>query len=146
MLFLPAAILGADLLAALAPNLVPTAVLLFVIALVVGFTLATPLTYKYLFSADWMDELHSTDMTVLRNKVAKSDRFERYRLTPREKEVAALLLSANTVRMVAGELKISQSTVNMHTANLYRKLGINSKAELFKKFGVADEAEQKVKI
>ncbi|NLW78941.1 MAG: helix-turn-helix transcriptional regulator [Ruminococcaceae bacterium] len=142
ILFVPAAIISSDLLKAHAPQLLPWVTLGICLAVGVGFILATPASFKYLFSADWMEDFRKTDMTVLRDKVEQTDRFEHYGLTPREKEVAALLLAANTVRMIAGELKISQSTVNMHTANLYRKLGINSKAELFKKFGVAETETQ----
>jgi DNA-binding NarL/FixJ family response regulator len=62
-------------------------------------------------------------------------------LTPREKEVAALLLAAYTRRMISGELGVKEVTVGMHTQNLYRKLGIASRTELFRKFGVAEEQE-----
>lgn len=115
----------------------------YVLVITIVFLLASPYIYKYLFSAIWISEMQKSDMTLLREKVEEADRFAGYGLTPREKEVTVLLLSANTMRMIAGELKISQSTVNMHTANLYRKLDINSKAELFMKFGVTQAASAK---
>jgi DNA-binding NarL/FixJ family response regulator len=40
--------------------------------------------------------------------------------------------------MIAGKLKIKEPTVKLHTSNLYKKLGINSRAELFLLFGVTN--------
>jgi DNA-binding NarL/FixJ family response regulator len=42
---------------------------------------------------------------------------------------------------IAGELCVKEVTVGMHAQNLYRKLGIASRTELFRKFGVAEEQE-----
>ena len=63
-------------------------------------------------------------------------RMEQLGLTPREREVCALLLGAYSLKQVAFELQISYGTANKHNTNIYRKLGINSKAELFHIFGV----------
>jgi DNA-binding NarL/FixJ family response regulator len=79
---------------------------------------------------------------MLREKVEETDRFAKYKLTRREKEVAVLLLAACTVRMISGKLRISESTAKMHTSNLYRKLNINSRIELFRLFGVPEAAEE----
>ena len=43
------------------------------------------------------------------------------------------------LRQIAGELGLSESTIKMHTAELYRKLNINSRTELFRIFGVMQE-------
>ncbi len=67
------------------------------------------------------------------------DPFAPYGLTPRQREVAALLLQAKTRRQIAGELGLSESTVKTHTSELYRRLGINSRVELFRMFGAAEE-------
>ncbi len=61
-------------------------------------------------------------------------RLSQYDLTHRQKQVALLLLAAKTRRQIAGELKLSESTVKMHVGELYKKLGINSRAELFLRF------------
>ena len=63
-------------------------------------------------------------------------RMEQLGLTPREREVCALLLGAYPLKQVAYELQIAYATVNKHNTNIYRKLNINSKAELFQIFGV----------
>ncbi len=62
-------------------------------------------------------------------------RFERnldsFKLTPREKEIITLILNGYTSKEASQLLNISQQTVKNHTANVYRKLEINSKLELF---------------
>lgn len=46
-------------------------------------------------------------------------------LTPREKLVADMIWRCMTNRQIAGELQLSEKTVQFHIANLYRKLGID---------------------
>ncbi len=135
----PLTTLSDEWIESLFPEAVPIAMLVLVLVLSIAFLFTTPLSYKHLFSAAWIGGLHQSDMNLLQEKVEAADRFAAYNLTPREKEVAALLLAAYTIRMVAGELKISPPTANMHKNNLYRKLGISSKAELFRKFGVPSQ-------
>lgn len=52
------------------------------------------------------------------------------RLTRREKEVFELLVEGYTLKESADKLKLKYSTVNTHVTNLYRKLGVRSRAEL----------------
>jgi DNA-binding CsgD family transcriptional regulator len=56
-------------------------------------------------------------------------------LSPREKEIFTLLLTDVPRKEIAHVLKISISAVNFHAKNLYHKLGIQSRVELFTKFG-----------
>ena len=51
-------------------------------------------------------------------------------LTPRELEIMKLLALGDTVRAIAIKLNISIKTVEVHKANLMRKLNIHSKVEL----------------
>ena len=53
-----------------------------------------------------------------------------HRLTPREVDVAALVLQGYSLKMVAQILYIAEGTVQTHMKNLYRKLGLHSKQEL----------------
>jgi DNA-binding NarL/FixJ family response regulator len=53
------------------------------------------------------------------------------KLTPREQEVANHILKGQSYKMIAHELGISIETVRMNIKNIYKKLTINSKAELF---------------
>jgi DNA-binding CsgD family transcriptional regulator len=58
-------------------------------------------------------------------------------LTPREQEIFTMLLTGKAPKEIAFTLKISPYTVNFHQKNLYRKLGIQSRAELFAKYSSA---------
>jgi DNA-binding NarL/FixJ family response regulator len=51
-------------------------------------------------------------------------------LTPSERRVAELAASGLTNRDVAGKLFVSTKTVAANLAQVYRKLGIHSRAEL----------------
>lgn len=51
-------------------------------------------------------------------------------LTKRESEIARLLLSGRTYKMIAGELNLSENTVKTHIKSIYSKLNINSRMEL----------------
>lgn len=52
------------------------------------------------------------------------------KLTEREGEIAALLLTGKTYRMIAGELHVSENTVKTHVKNIYSKAGVQSRTEL----------------
>jgi DNA-binding CsgD family transcriptional regulator len=138
----PITTLSDDVVSAFFPEAVPAATLALVLVIVIGFMMTSPYSYKYLFSAVWLADLHKGDMTMINEKMGDVDRMDKYKLTIREKEIAALLLAANTMRMISGELRISESTVKMHTSNLYKKLGIRSRVELFRLFGAPEIPEE----
>ncbi|MDR0783448.1 MAG: LuxR C-terminal-related transcriptional regulator [Propionibacteriaceae bacterium] len=54
-------------------------------------------------------------------------------LTAREKELLGLLMAGDSPKQIARKLAISQSTVNFHTTNLYRKVNVSSRHELLAK-------------
>jgi DNA-binding CsgD family transcriptional regulator len=62
------------------------------------------------------------------------DRFGTVRLSPREREVAQLILKGHSGTSIAARLGISETTVKSHRQNLYAKLGIGSQFELFSEF------------
>jgi DNA-binding CsgD family transcriptional regulator len=64
----------------------------------------------------------------------KSD-LDSLNLTSRELEIFNLLLPGTAPKEIAYKLNISNPTVNFHISNLYRKLDIQSRAELFAKYG-----------
>ena len=49
-------------------------------------------------------------------------------LTPREVEVVRLVAEGKTNRVIAGELYLSEKTVDRHLSNVFAKLGIASRA------------------
>lgn len=138
VLLSPLITLSSDLVEELAPDALPPAAMLFIFVLGIAFLMLSPFSYKHLFSADWITDIYHPDMSLLKERVEEKDRFETYNLTPRQKEIAILLLAAKTRRQIAGELGLSESTVKMHTSELYKRLEINSRTELFRIFGVSD--------
>lgn len=73
----------------------------------------------------------------------QKDMFAEYHLSKREIEVCKLLLEGYTLRQVSGILSIAYSTVNTYCTSAYRKLNINSRAELiilFKEYIVSGDA------
>jgi|694.fasta_scaffold36845_1 DNA-binding NarL/FixJ family response regulator len=53
------------------------------------------------------------------------------KLSPREKDIANRILEGLSYKLVAIECGISIDTVRIHIKNIYRKLKINSKSQLF---------------
>jgi DNA-binding CsgD family transcriptional regulator len=51
-------------------------------------------------------------------------------LTPRERQVAALIAAGSTNRQIAQALQISSGTAGRHVANIYLKLGFHTRAQL----------------
>jgi LuxR family maltose regulon positive regulatory protein len=67
-------------------------------------------------------------------QVEEIDKLEDLHLTVREREIFVLLMSGLLLKQIAGEMNVSYSTVNFHTKNLYRKLGVQGRSELSAKF------------
>lgn len=55
-------------------------------------------------------------------------------LTIKEKAVFNLLLAGLTLRQISGELGMKYDTVNFHYKNIYKKLEVNSKIELYMRY------------
>lgn len=60
--------------------------------------------------------------------------FGKETLSPREREVAQLILKGHSSESISGNLAISIATVKTHRQNLYAKLGVSTQQELFSAF------------
>lgn len=114
-----------------------TAAVLFVV-----FLLLSPAFSQHLFFTYWSKEFCETNMSSIANDILQVNTSNQNKipslddtiLTPREKQVVQLLLQGMTLRQVAPELGLTVSTVSTYTKTIYKKLGINSRAELFLMF------------
>jgi len=100
--------------------------------------LLLPYLQKKLFTADWTDGLQLKDVHEYASSLAETEEInvkEQLNLTDREGEVFTMLLANKVPKEIAFTLKVSYETVRFHTKNLYGKLGIRSRAELFEKYG-----------
>ncbi len=74
---------------------------------------------------------------------AKKARFDE--LTPRENDVVKLVLNNAPNKIIARELGLEVSTVKMHRANAFAKLGVHSPSELIKlayEVGIVDHLSE----
>lgn len=68
-------------------------------------------------------------------KFSADEPFDRiYLLSPREYELFLLLLEGYTLKESAKQLSIKYSTANTHMTSVYKKLNVNSRAELIIKY------------
>ena len=71
--------------------------------------------------------------TLVRDYLERAERGEDVPddpLTPREAEVLKLIAEAHSNREIAGQLVISEKTVERHRANILEKLGMHDRVEL----------------
>lgn len=97
------------------------------IASLLVFFLLSPILEKLLSSGEWIDDSYRPDVTF---GTRLDEKLKEYRLSPKEAAVCRLLLEGYTLRQTAAMLGIAYPTANTYQTALYRKLSINSKAEL----------------
>jgi DNA-binding NarL/FixJ family response regulator len=54
-------------------------------------------------------------------------------LTPKEKELVVGLVDGLSYKMIADRMNVSIDTIRFHIKNIYKKLQVNSKAEVISK-------------
>ena len=125
------------------PNLLLAfAVVLVLVCLCLFFM---PLIQKRLFDADWTDGLYLRDMEEYIKPLAMAEEIntkENLGLTTREEEIFTMLLDGSSPKEIAYTLQIRYGTVRFHQKNLYRKLEIQSIAELFANYHQLRTAEK----
>lgn len=100
-----------------------------ILVLVVSPTIA-----RILFDENWARDVTKVEIQAAARAVEATNVLSKLNLTPREKEICIFLLTGEPAKNISSALKISQSTVAFHCQNLYRKLNIQSRAELFTLF------------
>lgn len=109
-------------------NMVSTTVMALVsICIVLMFFILTPYFVKIFYGGEWIEDSYRQDVTSCSRLEAK---LRDYRLTPAEIEVCRLLLEGCTLRQISGIQSKAYATVNTYCTSIYRKLNINSRAEL----------------
>lgn len=78
------------------------------------------------------DEIITNRLAINSKSLNYNDEKEKkvLSLTPREHDVYHLLLDGFSLKECAEKLSIKYSTANTHMTGVYRKLGINTRAEL----------------
>jgi len=76
-------------------------------------------------------------MRVILKKENKPHKFDisKFDLSAREKEIFKLLLTDSPIKNIAKTLDITVSGIRFHSDNLYAKLGVKNRIELFAKYG-----------
>ena len=82
----------------------------------------------YAAARDISNELTDHDRHARQN--AATVRLDR--LSPRERQVAELVVAGKANKVIARELDLSQRTVETHRANLMKKLKLSTTAELIR--------------
>ena len=108
-------------------------VMLVLFVLLAGVLMVTPSSRLWRVMLEGIDAVESNAFDA---QVAYGQRCaelaEAYRLTAREAEILLMLGRGHTSSFVAEELTVAESTVRSHRKNIYRKLGVSSREELFK--------------
>ena len=105
------------------------------VLLFVGLCIIGAIFYLYTrFERTRTDALLQGIRDGVRERKSTQETVDSLDLTTREKEVTARLLAGDSQKMIAASLNVSFSTVSFHIRNLYRKLNIQSKGELFALF------------
>ena len=68
----------------------------------------------------------------IQEKLTVSEAVQKYHLTKRENTILSLLMKGKDNNEISGELAISVNTLKKHILNIYRKLDINHRVQLFK--------------
>ena len=110
---------------------------ILIIIMLATFTLGIPVFLLVMSSV----QKRRIEKLLMQNPVQEVN-IENMDMSPREKEICELLLSDLSIKQIGYALKLSYSGVYSHVQNLYRKLGIQSRAELFVKLGLGSKTKE----
>jgi DNA-binding CsgD family transcriptional regulator len=69
---------------------------------------------------------------LMKAEIKKETNAPDFAITDREKEVLKLMVDGKNYKEIGNDLFISKNTVKKHTANIYEKLHVSSKAAAIK--------------
>ena len=124
------------------PNIFLAFAVVFVLVCLCLFFM--PLIQKRVFEADWTDGLYLRDIAEYSKPLAEAEEINAGKnlgLTTREEEIFTLLLTGASVKEIGYTLNIKFDTVRFHQKNLYRKLEVQSIAELFARYHQTNNTE-----
>ena len=108
-----------------------------VIAIICVTIAMYPMLHKKIFDSDWIEAINTLNPKAFAKEFKEledRDIADGFGLTPREKQIFTMMLTEMSVKQIMIELEISRGTFNFHTSNLYRKLDIQSRTELFARY------------
>lgn len=79
----------------------------------------------------YLEKIESLSSELDKNKKGEENFFTKYDLSLRENEILDLLSKGMSNKEISYELSISINTVKHHVKNIYQKLNINSRKEVF---------------
>ena len=89
-------------------------------------------TYKNEIHKKVLNLLNEESSDTKFDEFAIEMKFREYNLSKREKEIIILLAEGKETKEIAGKLKINTHTVENHITNIYKKIGVSNKIELFR--------------
>ena len=72
------------------------------------------------------------ERAAIQEKLTVTEATEHYNLTKRESAILRRLMQGQNNNQISEELQISVNTLKKHVLNIYRKLNINNRVQLFK--------------
>jgi DNA-binding CsgD family transcriptional regulator len=81
----------------------------------------------------WAERTH-TELRASGETLRRRDAIEAEQLTPQELQIALQVAEGKTNKEVGAALFLSHKTVEFHLSRIYRKLDLNSRAELIRQF------------
>lgn len=97
------------------------------LAAILIFFAFSSMIQKRVYSKDWTDDIYRPDVTHVSRLEA---RLQECGLSPREALLCQYLLRGLTLKQSASEMGIAYPTANTYCTSLYKKLHINTRAEL----------------
>lgn len=103
---------------------------------VVGLGFAVAVLHRYIRYLESRGEDLRSTVSLLRGELGSvlTRRFEEWRLTAAERDVAVMILKGAGIAEIAAARGTAQGTVKAQTTAVFRKIGVGSRAELMSVF------------